>query len=101
MLYSKLFEEILAKPGMYVGNCSIIGIRAFIDGYRHAKWETGDSSQDDLYNGFTQWLAERFNITSSHEWSRIISFMSNSEADAFENTKKLWSEYKAQFYQQK
>lgn len=101
MIYAKLFEEILAKPALYVGNRSVVKIKAFIDGYHHAKWSAGDESQDDLYFGFQQWVEGRFGLETSHDWASIILFMSGDDIEAFETTKKLWGEYTSQFQRQR
>ena len=48
--YSELFELLLAKPGIHVGDISIIRIKSYMDGYRHARWDFGEKDEDDLYN---------------------------------------------------
>lgn len=95
MSYANLFDKILAKPAMYVGNCRIERIGAYMDGYIYAKWEAGDLREDDPYFGFNGWVARRFRIKTAHNWVGIIQFMSGSEASAFEMTVELWDEYKA------
>jgi hypothetical protein len=92
----ELFDDILARPALYVGQRSIFKIKAFIDGYRYARWSPGDNSETDPYYGFQGWVQRRFNIRTAHSWDRIIAFMSSDEVDAFESTKKLWGEYKAE-----
>jgi len=95
MPLSKKFEEVLEKPGLYVGSCSIVKIKAFMDGYKDAKFEEGNKDELDLYNGFGDWVRNRFRVTTSQGWSDIVQFMSPDEAYAFQLTKELWSEYKS------
>lgn len=88
---SDLFDKILERPVLYVGYSSILLIKAFIAGYEGG---TDNSYRDDLYANFTQWVAMRFNVETSHDWASIISFMAMSEQRAYEMTKELWQEYK-------
>jgi hypothetical protein len=97
MLLTKVFEQVLERPAMYVGNTSIVRINAFMNGFSYAKLLAGEDVKDDLYRGFTEWVAKRFRIKSTHGWESIISFMAQSEATAYEMTKELWSEYKTQY----
>ena len=94
--YSELFERVLAKPALYVGNRSIMRIKSFMDGYRFARWDLGDEHHDDLYDEFQQFVESRFNVKTSHSWDRIICFMSSDDVDAFEMVKELWSVHKAE-----
>src|SRR5215471_15487594 len=95
MIYAELFEDILQRPGMYVGHGSIIRIKSFMDGYIHAIWKEGKLDQSDAYFDFQKFVENRFEITQ-HSWDNLISFMCLSEAEAFEDTKTLWAQYKAQ-----
>lgn len=96
MSYSKLFDEILSKPSMYVGNSSIVKIKAFMDGYIYANLENEKRNYEDLYFGFQPWVISRFELGVSKDWASIITFMSTGEDNAFEMTKALWKEYKSE-----
>ncbi len=93
MKKAELFEELLARPALYVGHPSIILIRAFLDGFDYAHVRT-EMEKGDLYSGFNEWVANRFSIRTAHDWSSIIAFMGQSESAAFELAKELWQEYK-------
>jgi hypothetical protein len=97
MLLSELFEQVLERPAMYVGQESVVRISAFVEGYWYAKWACGEDVRDDLYRGFTAWTAKRFRIESAHSWEDIILFMALGESRAYEMTVELWGEYKAQY----
>ncbi len=94
MKASELFEKILERPALYVGKTSIPLIFAFIEGYTLAKSETNKDVRDNLYAGFNEWVAKRFNIQTAHNWSNIVVFMGQSEIGAYELAKQLWIEYK-------
>lgn len=94
MSYSDLFDKILDKPGMYVGNCRIERFRAYMDGYIHARREAGERIVDDPYQGFSTWVGARFELGACRDWVSIINFMTGSEESAYELTKELWAEYK-------
>ena len=93
MMLSELLSKIIDRPGIYIGHQSVPLAKSFIDGYKSAKYENGTGEDDRLYSGFNEWVANRFRITSSHDWGSIISFMGVSEKTSFELLKKLWSEY--------
>lgn len=78
----KLLYKIKEKPGMYIGHKSITSLADFLNGYLLAKHE--DGVQIDFLPGFNEWIAERYSIKSSHDWSRIISFHYLSQESAFD-----------------
>jgi hypothetical protein len=96
MKASELLDKVLERPPLYVGRESVALTKAFIDGYGFATYEAGVTDKDPLYDGFQNWIAERFRIKTAHDWASIISFMGSSEAKAFELAKELWKEYKAE-----
>jgi hypothetical protein len=100
-MYSELFEEILKKPALYVGDISIIRIKSFVDGYLHARWETGQKQEDDLYFGFQRFVERRLHLSTSHSWDRMICFMSSNDVEAFEMANDLWTEYKIEVSEQR
>jgi hypothetical protein len=93
---SELLDNMLERPTLYVGHESIIKIKAFIDGYEYAH---ENASRDKTYDEFQRWVAQYFNVKSAHDWASIILFMALSEKRAFELTKELWAEFKADIQQ--
>jgi len=68
-----------------------------MDGYIHAAWKEGKHDNSDAYFGFQEFVENRFKLNlRTQRWENIISFMTISEAEAFEKTKTLWAQYKAQ-----
>ena len=87
---SELFSKILQRPALYVGHSSIIRIKAFLDGYGSAIRELEGEWDDPLYDGFQQYIVNRFGFGHHRGWDSIIAFMGISESNAFEMTKELW-----------
>jgi hypothetical protein len=94
MIYTKLFEEILEKPTLFVGNCNIRHIYFFMKGYIDANWQNGNQDTTDLYFGFQNWIAKDYKLSPTLTWANIITLYSYSEEHAFEVTVKSWNEYK-------
>lgn len=64
----ELIRSIEKCPAMYIGCKDIHRLRAFLSGYGMAA-----STQDDwLWNGFREWLAERYNDTRTFDWATLI-----------------------------
>lgn len=43
--------------------------------------------------GFQDWIADRYEIKSTHGWSEIINFFSQDEGEAFDTFYELLDEY--------
>lgn len=91
-----LLERIKQRPGMYLGKCSITRLRMLLDGYGMARMELGlpKTEQEQEFNGFQEWIQERFNITSSHGWDSIILFYSLDERDALDKFFELFEKFR-------
>ncbi|MFB2880402.1 hypothetical protein [Floridanema aerugineum] len=91
----EMLQEIKKRPGMYLGKRSISRLRSFLDGYMGAREDLGlpQTEQEKEFNGFQEWIQERFNITSSHGWDSIILFYSADERDALEKFFELFEKF--------
>ncbi|MCL1464585.1 hypothetical protein [Argonema galeatum] len=91
----EMLQEIKKRPGMYLGKCSITRLRMLLDGYGLAQCELGlpRTDQEREFNGFQDWIQQKFNITSSHGWDSIILFYSADERDALDNFFKLFEKF--------
>jgi hypothetical protein len=80
----QILREIEARPGMFLGQCSITRLRSFLDGYRSARADLGlpITEQERAFAGFQAWLQLKFQVTSSHGWDSIISLQSSDEQAA-------------------
>jgi hypothetical protein len=88
MNQSEFLTLILERPGLYIGHGSVVRAKAFVDGYSYCCGEA-----DANYVGFSEWIAERFSLTTTHDWASIVTFMGGSEASSFQLLKELWQEY--------
>ncbi|XWK90485.1 MAG: hypothetical protein U7127_10665 [Phormidium sp.] len=90
-----LLERIKQRPGMYLGKSSITRLRMLLDGYGMARMELGlpRTEQEQEFNGFQEWIQERFNITSCHGWDSIILFYSADERDALDKFFELFEKF--------
>ena len=81
-----ILKKIKQRPGMYIGSRSIIKLKAFLDGYyfRGIESTLEQEEQMSFWKLFQSWIANKYGITSSHSWARIILFFPNDERDAFE-----------------
>lgn len=91
----QVLQEIKARPGMFLGNCSITRLRAFLDGYRSARADLGLplTEQEKTFDRFQSWIQTRFSITSTHGWDRIILFHSADEREALDHFFQLFEQF--------
>jgi hypothetical protein len=94
----QILREIEARPGMFLGQCSITRLRSFLDGYRSARADLGlpITEQERAFAGFQAWLQLKFQVTSSHGWDSIISLQSSDEQAAL----RLFFQLLQQFQQE-
>ncbi|MBO6231477.1 MAG: antibiotic biosynthesis monooxygenase [Ruminiclostridium sp.] len=76
--------KVMEKPGMYIGERSLIGLRCFLEGYQElARSENIDYGKSE-YDRFNEWLAAKYNVTGSVLWDRYLTEMNDDENSAFE-----------------
>ena len=59
---------------------------------RSLKKNLGDKTRE--FEGFQDWLAQRYQIKSTHGWERIILFYAADEREAFGNFFKLLEQWR-------
>jgi hypothetical protein len=91
----QILQDIQTRPGMYLGNCSITRLRAFLDGYGSARADLGlpETEQEKAFNGFQAWIQKRFNITAAQGWDRIILAHSTNEQEALTQFFELFQQF--------
>jgi hypothetical protein len=92
-----LLTEIRARPAIYLGEWSLIRLRAFIDGYRFMAQEQGMEPGDQPdFDGFLDWVATRFGWRESTAgWCNIILRESgDDDRTALESFFELIDEYR-------
>ena len=90
-----MIHKIRERPGVILGRPSARTLHAFLSGYACARKES-DPGDYDFLAGFNQWVHERYKVTSTQGWAKIIEFQSATEADEMALFWKLLDEYLAQ-----
>lgn len=80
---------------MYLGKPAISNLRSCIAGYILARRELGiaQTEQEKGFTEFQSWVQEKFNISSSQSWDKIILFYSEDERKALDRFFELFNEY--------
>lgn len=82
--FYNLLEAILTRPHMF-GIEGVDDLGNFIQGYQVATLTHGIKDKDfDDFGGFTEFVAKKFEITSTHNWANIISFYSSDRRHSLE-----------------
>ena len=93
----ELIDLIRAKPGMYLGCCSLTRLRAFIDGYKFAANQCdGEVIEHPSLFDFHDWVTRRFGLKESTPgWCELIlAECERNEARAFNRFIELTDEYR-------
>jgi len=90
-----LINKIRERPGVLLGRPSARTLHAFLSGYAYA--HKGNEPGDyEFLASFNQWVHERYELTSSQGWAKIIEFYSPTEAEEMALFWKLFDEYLAE-----
>ncbi len=98
---SRLFDilqKIHSKPGMYIGHASVSDLFMFLVGYKTALRELKiESTEDemDFYREFQPWLQQKYHVSTSNCWAKIIMLYCVNEKEGFESFFKLLDEFLA------
>lgn len=81
-----LIRNIQKRPAMYLGQPSIFYLRTFLSGYFFARHQLGrpETEQEEHFSDFQAYMQQRFKITSSQSWNKIILFFSQDQQRALE-----------------
>lgn len=94
MLIEKLIKEICLKPGLYLGQKSVIRARAFIDGYRLASLDNATVGSDSkVLHRFRDFVFEQYRPMSSAGWDEVLLQNSANDAEAFDIFCDLWNRF--------
>ena len=89
-----IVQKVKDKPNVYLGRPSIMCLQAFLSGYNVAQYQLGEPLNDpDCFDGFQEWIQEKFKINSSQSWANIILFYSEDERDALRQFFELFDEF--------
>ncbi len=94
----QLLERIKKRPGMYLGKKSITHLRILLIGYDLARSDLGlpKTEQEQEFNGFQDWIQQKFNDESTQSWASIILFNSEDESKALDRFFELLEEFQNQ-----
>jgi hypothetical protein len=86
-------EELRAHPETYLKEKSLTLLKMFISGYITKEWEV-DKTSYTLFDGFDEFVRQKFEIKSTHGWLKILLLHSSSEEDALNLFYHMLDEYK-------
>lgn len=94
-IYNELLGSIKKRPGMYLGTSSITRLDMLLRGYSLARREVNipPTEQERKFEGFQEWIEEKYRIKSGQSWAKIILFYSMDEQEALERFFELFEEY--------
>lgn len=92
-----MLEMIQKRPGLYLSSPSVLHLDSYLKGYFFAALERGlePSPEEIEFYDFQKWIREKFEVTSSQSWSKIIFFYSVSEQNSLDNFFKWLEEFKS------
>ena len=90
-----IIRKIEKRPAMYLGQPSITHLQSFLAGYFFARHQLGEveTEQEKHFANFDPWIQEKFKITSSQSWDKIILFFSQDERQALDLFFELFNEF--------
>ena len=76
-----LIENIEKRPAMYLGQADLTHLGAFLSGYFFARRQIGisETQQEQQFSEFQAWIEQKFNVSYSQPWGKIIRFFSPDE----------------------
>ena len=87
-------RSIRSRPGMYTGHRGTISdFELFVNGRSMTLLEYGLSEVRIIPTDFTEYLAEKYDISASVNWASIIRSISTDEYTAFDKFWELLNEY--------
>src|SRR5438128_2010463 len=87
-----VLQKIRERPGLILGRPSANNLYCFLSGFAWARRDA-DATDYDFLAGFNQWVQERYKVTSTQGWAKVIEFYSMTEADEMALFWKLLDEY--------
>ena len=88
----KILEQMRIRPGMYLGDCKLDNLSAFINGYMYRLFQEEDIIPE-FYPGFQEYIAKKYSVTTGQHWSKILDFYSDSEEEALKKFFQHLDEY--------
>lgn len=92
----ELLSKIQQQPGMYIGRTSVRDLIIFLEGYKIARMELGIAPTEkemEFYRQFQPWLQERYGISISASWAKLIELYTGSDELGFYRFFELLEEF--------
>lgn len=90
-----LLQKIHQRPGAYIGSPSVSNLYMFLCGYNFSRQEQELelTAEEQEFETFQTWVQQRFKITASVSWAKIILLHSADERGAFDLFFELLAEF--------
>ena len=91
----ELIEKIKQRPSLYLNKRSLSHLKTFLDGYTFALRQANISvtEEETKFDNFQEWIEEKYNQYSTQDWSEIILFYAEDEANALDIFFELFQEF--------
>lgn len=89
----KLLFNIKERPIAFLGKKSLERLEFSLAGYIYGVYECEGTSLNVFQNRFNDFVAKKYQITSSHNWGSIIRFYHCGEEEAFDMFYELLDEF--------
>lgn len=95
MEFYELIQKIKQRPALYLGKPSIEHLQVFLDGYLFARRQLNINvtEQEQQFEGFQEWIENKFNQKDTQSWTKIILFYSQDEQRALSRFFELFDEF--------
>lgn len=96
--FYELIQKIKQRPSLYLNKRSLSQLQSFIEGYTFALRQVNIpvSKEEREFEGFQEWIEQKYNQQSTQHWTKIILFYSEDEANALNIFFELFEEFISQ-----
>jgi hypothetical protein len=90
-----LIKNIEKRPAMYLGQADLSHLGSFLSGYFFARRQIGipETLQEQQFSEFQAWIEQKFNVSYSQSWEKIIRFFSPDETTSLHQFFSLFNEF--------
>ena len=80
---------------MYLGQADLTHLSAFLAGYFFARRQSGipETQQEQQFSEFQIWVEQKFKVSYSQPWEKIIRFFSPDETTSLQHFFVLFNEF--------
>lgn len=90
-----LIRNIEKRPVMYLGQADLTHLGAFLAGYFFARRQAGipETQQEQQFSEFQTWVEQKFKVSYSQPWEKIIRCFSPDETTSLQQFFMLFHEF--------